>query len=48
MQAIQVTRELGVHNRDREISGLLQAMQQFQLKEGYILTYNQEEEIKEN
>jgi predicted AAA+ superfamily ATPase len=23
-------------------------MQQFQLKEGYILTYNQEEEIKEN
>jgi predicted AAA+ superfamily ATPase len=42
-QAIQVTRELALHNTEREVDGLVQAMEKLQLKEGYILTYNQEE-----
>jgi predicted AAA+ superfamily ATPase len=33
IQAIQVSRELAVHNREREISGLVQAMEKLQLKE---------------
>jgi hypothetical protein len=37
-----------VHNREREISGLVQAMEKLQLKEWYIFTYNQEEKIEEN
>jgi hypothetical protein len=43
-----VTRELDFSTRDREIGGLVQAMEQCQLKEGYILTYNQEEELEED
>ncbi|MFH1682351.1 MAG: ATP-binding protein [Candidatus Woesearchaeota archaeon] len=45
-EAIQVTERLG-ENRDREIKGLLEAMAEFKLKEGLILTSDQEEEIKE-
>ena len=43
-EAIQVTKEL-TNNKDREIAGLLEAMQTHKLKEGLILTLDQEEEI---
>ena len=45
-KAIQVCYDINEENRKREISGLIDAMKQFELKEGLILTYNQEEEIK--
>jgi hypothetical protein len=44
-RAIQVCYEVTTRNKDREISGLLEAMQMFDLKEGYILTGNQEDEL---
>jgi len=45
-EAIQVCYEITRENRDREINGLLEALNKFKLKEGLILTYDQEEEIK--
>ena len=45
-QAIQVCYELNEDNRKREIAGLTEAMKKFRLKEGLIITYNQEDEIK--
>ncbi len=45
-EAIQVSWDLTVTNRDREINGLLGAMKKFKLKEGLILTNDQDEEIK--
>jgi hypothetical protein len=44
-KAIQVCYEVTTRNKDREISGLLEAMQMFDLKEGYILTGKQEDEL---
>ncbi len=44
-QAIQVCYELNEENKEREISGLVGALKQFNLKEGLILTCNQEEEL---
>ena len=41
-QAIQVTKVLN-SNRERKIKGLLEAMKQYKLKEGLILTKDQEE-----
>jgi len=46
-EAIQVSDEINGKNRDREINGLVEALEKFKLKEGLILTYDQEEEIKE-
>ena len=46
IHAIQVCYNLGEENREREISGLKEAIKQFKLKEGLILTDNQEEELK--
>ncbi|MBU1199302.1 MAG: ATP-binding protein [Nanoarchaeota archaeon] len=46
--AIQVCAEITDENKNREIKGLLDAMNAFKLKEGTIITYEQEEEIKEN
>ncbi len=43
--AIQVCYELTDDNKDREINGLLEALDAFNLNEGLILTYNQEDEI---
>ncbi len=43
--AMQVTWELNEPNRDREINGLVEAMQTYDLKSGLLLTYDQEEEI---
>lgn len=44
--AIQVCYELDEENKNREISGLIDAMKKFNLKEGFILTYNQEDKIE--
>lgn len=46
--AIQVCFDLNNKNREREINGLLEAMDKFNLKEGIILTMDQEEEIIKN
>ncbi len=43
---IQVTEQLTPQNEQREIEGLLNAMEKFNLKEGLILTKTQEEERK--
>lgn len=43
--AIQVCYELNRDNKEREISGLLGALKYFKLKEGIILTHEQEEEM---
>jgi len=45
VQAIQVTQNLDDGNKSREIAGLLEACKKYKLKEGMILTYDQEEEI---
>ena len=46
-QAIQVCYNLTEKNREREIRGLLEAMEQINAKEGIILTLEQEQEIHE-
>lgn len=46
MRAFQVCWELSDENRGREIGGLLEALNEFGLKEGVILTHGQEREIK--
>lgn len=43
-EALQVTTQLA-ENKEREIAGLLEAMSQFKLKTGTIITENQEDEI---
>lgn len=44
-KAIQVCYEVNTHNKEREINGLLEAMESFGLDKGYILTFNQKDEI---
>lgn len=44
--AIQVCYELNGDNKQRELKGLKEAMDFFELKEGYVITLNQKEEIK--
>jgi len=44
-RAIQVCYNLTEQNKDREINGLLTAMNKFDLKEGLILTYDQDDEF---
>ena len=44
--AIQVCFELSESNREREVNGLTEAIEKFKLKEGLILTYDQEDEFK--
>lgn len=46
IQAVQSCYDLTKENKERELRGLSEAMKKFGLKEGLILTYNQEEEIK--
>lgn len=43
LEAIQVTEFLDKSNEEREINGLISALKKFKLKEGIILTENQEE-----
>jgi len=45
VEAIQVTQVMDAHNKDREIGGLIDAMQTYKLKEGLILTVNQQDEF---
>ena len=45
-EAIQVCYELNKGNNDREVGGLLEAMEKFDLKGGTILTYDQNNSIK--
>ncbi len=45
IQAVQVTYELNNDNKEREINGLVEAMEKFKLNEGLILTYNQTDEF---
>jgi len=44
--AIQVCYKFNRENQDREIKGLLEAMNELKLKEGLILTFNQEDEFE--
>ncbi|MCD6549180.1 ATP-binding protein [Candidatus Micrarchaeota archaeon] len=44
---IQVTYELNEDNREREVRPLLRYMEKHGIKKGYIITYNQEETIKD-
>ncbi|MBI2045562.1 ATP-binding protein [Candidatus Pacearchaeota archaeon] len=45
-EAIQVTYELNEKNKEREIAGLMEALNKFKLKEGLIITFDQEEKIE--
>ncbi len=44
--AIQVCYELNEDNKERELNGLLEALEKFNLAKGLILTYDQEDELK--
>jgi len=44
-RAIQVCYDFNEETKDREIAGLLAALKKFGLKDGLILTYNQEDEF---
>ena len=46
--AIQVCYELNEDNKGRELTGLTEALNKFDLKEGAILTFNQEDELVQN
>ncbi|MBU1200892.1 MAG: ATP-binding protein [Nanoarchaeota archaeon] len=45
-QAIQVCYKLDEDNKEREINGLKEAMNNFQLKKGLIITFNQDDTFK--
>lgn len=44
--AIQVCYELNEDNKEREVNGLLEALEKFGLHEGLILTYDQQDELR--
>lgn len=46
IQAIQVTEVLNKKNQDRELAGLIEAMERYRLSNGIILTFDQEKEFK--
>ncbi len=45
-EAIQVTYELNEKNKEREVRGLMDALSMFKLKEGVIITFDQEDKIE--
>lgn len=45
--ALQVTHIFDKSNQKREIEGLIEEMENYKIKEGLILTYNQKTEILE-
>ena len=47
-QAVQVTKSLNQKNREREINGLLEAMNNFKLEKGIILTENAQKTIEKD
>ena len=48
MQAVQVCWKISDENQDREVNGLVEAMDKFKLKQGLILTNEQEDEFEIN
>ncbi len=44
--AVQVTYEINEKNKERETIGLIEALNKFKLKEGLIITFDQEEDLK--
>jgi len=46
VEAIQVTERIAASNEKREMGGLVEALKQFGLKQGIIVTKDQEEERK--
>ncbi len=44
--AIQVTYELNENDKEREIAGLMEALNKFKLKEGLIITFDQEDKVE--
>ena len=46
-QALQVCFSLNKENREREVSGLLEALHKFKLREGQIIALDQEEEFEQ-
>ncbi len=46
IEAVQVCFDFNEENQDREINGLIEALEKFNLKEGIILTYKQDDEFK--
>ena len=48
IKAFQVCFDFNDENKDREINGLLEALEKFNLKDGLILTYKQEDEFNIN
>jgi predicted AAA+ superfamily ATPase len=47
-KAVQVTYDLNHKNKKREIKGLVKTCEKFKLKKGLILTFDQEEEFRED
>ena len=43
---IQVTESLNSENEKRQIEGILEAMNKFKLKKGFIITLDEERDIK--
>jgi predicted AAA+ superfamily ATPase len=48
IELIQVCFDLNIDNKDREINGLVEAMDFFELKEGIIVTFDQQDDFQEN
>jgi len=46
-KAIQVCYAINESNKEREVKGLLEAMEKFGLNEGLLLTFEQTDELKE-
>jgi len=46
VNAFQVCYEINPDSKDREINGIIEALKKFNLKEGIILTYNQEDNFE--
>ena len=44
-RAIQVCYNLNKEDKEREVNGLIQAMNKFKLKEGVIITFDQDEKL---
>jgi len=46
LEVIQVCHQINDSNKEREIKGLIEAMREFKIKEGVILTFEDEDEFK--
>lgn len=48
VEAIQVTEKISSGNEEREVQGLLEAVKKFKLKQGVLLTHDEERTVTEN